>query len=239
LAPLIEKHHPRFIYINSSYQDPTGTCLSLERRKQLLALSYQYRVPLIEEDAASDLHYDGPILPRLKALDRRNNVIYIFSFALTFVPGVSIAFVSGPKRLVDSLSNLVSVRLISLDWLSQKLLAQSFETNLYYQKLQLFQEEYRKKRDRMCGWLDRMKARGVTYRKPEGGVYVWCQMPTDLDMKQLFRAMDQKGVSFVPGNAFYLEKMRGGAYIRLNFSYPTAEQIDRGMAILYEYILAH
>jgi len=239
LAPLIEKHHPRFIYINSSFQDPTGTCLSLPRRKQLLDLSYQYKVPIIEEDAASDLNYEGLQLPRIKALDGGSNVIYIFSFALTFVPGVSIAFVAGPKRLIDSLSNLVSVRLISLDWLSQKLLAQSFETNLYYQKLQLFQEEYRKKRDRMCGWLDRMKTRGVTYRKPGGGVYIWCKIPSDIDMKLFFHNMEQAGVSFVPGNVFYLDKKRGGSFIRLNYSYPTAEQIDRGMSMIHDYLLAH
>lgn len=239
LAPLIEKHNPRFIYVNSSFQDPTGTCLSLARRRQLLALSYQYRIPLIEEDAASDLRYSGPKLPRLKAMDRGNNVIYIFSFSLTFVPGVSIAFVAGPRALIDSLANLVSVRLVSLDWLSQKLLAQSFETHLYYDKLKVFQEEYRKKMERMCGWLDRMKSRGIAYRKPDGGVYIWCKMPEEMDMKQFFRSMEHEGVSFVPGAVFYPEKNRGSAYIRLNFSYPTPEQIDRGMKIIYDYILAH
>lgn len=239
LGPLIERHQPRFIYINSSYQDPTGTCLSLARRRQLLELSYQYRIPLIEEDAASDLHYAGPSLPRLKAMDQGNNVIYIFSFSLTFVPGVSIAFVAGPKALIGSLANLVSVRLVSLDWLSQKLLAQSFETHLYYDKLLVFQEEYRKKMERMCGWLDRMNSHGVTYRKPDGGVYVWCKLPSAIDMKHFFRTMEQEGVSFVPGNVFYPEKHRGGAHIRLNFSYPTLEQIDRGMKLMYDYILAH
>jgi 2-aminoadipate transaminase len=239
LGPLIEKHQPRFIYVNSSFQDPTGTCLSLARRRQLLALSYQYRIPLIEEDAASDLCYNGPNIPRLKAMDRGNNVIYIFSFSLTFVPGVSIAFVAGPKTLIDSLANLVSVRLVSLDWLSQKLLAQSFETHLYYDKLKVFQEEYRKKLERMCGYLDRMKSRGVTYLKPNGGVYVWCKMPEDMDMKCFFHDIEQLGVSFVPGNVFYPEKHRGSPYIRLNFSYPTPEQIERGMKIICDYVLAH
>jgi DNA-binding transcriptional MocR family regulator len=239
LGPLIEKHQPKFIYVNSSFQDPTGTCLSLARRKQLLSLSYQYRIPLIEEDAASDLCYNGPNIPRLKAMDRGNNVVYIFSFSLTFVPGVSISFVAGPKTLIDSLSNLVSVRLVSLDWLSQKMLAQSFETHLYYDKLKIFQEEYRKKMERMCGYLDRLKSRGVSYRKPDGGVYIWCKMPGDMNMKQFFHDIEQLGVSFVPGNVFYPEKHRGSSYIRLNFSYPTPEQIERGMKIIYDYVLAH
>lgn len=239
LAPLIEMHKPRFIYINSSFQDPTGTSLSLARRKQLLQLSYQYRIPIIEEDAASDLRYGGTSHPRIKAMDRGNNVIYIFSFSLTFVPGVSIAFVAGPRTLIDSLANLVSVRLVSLDWLSQKLLAQAFETNLYYEKLRVFQEEYRKKMERMCGWLDKMLPLGVTYRKPEGGVYVWCRLPEYLDATRFFHDMEQEGITFVPGNVFYPDKHRGSPNIRLNFSYPTPEQIDRGMKGMYDYILAH
>jgi 2-aminoadipate transaminase len=239
LGPLIEKYNPRFIYVNSSFQDPTGTNLSLARREQLLQLSYRYRIPLIEEDAASDLQYGGQKVPRLKAMDRGNNVIYIFSFSLTFVPGVSIAFVAGPKTLIESLANLVSVRLVALDWLSQKLLAQAFETRLYYEKLKVFQDEYRKKMERMCGWLDKMDTLGVTYEKSDGGVYVWCKMPDWLDAKLLFRSMEQQGVSFVPGNVFYPDKHRGGSHIRLNFSYPTLEQIDRGMKMIYDYVLAH
>jgi DNA-binding transcriptional MocR family regulator len=239
LAPLIEKHRPRFIYVNSSYQDPTGTTMSLARRQTLLDLSYKYRVPLIEEDAASDLGYGRVNPPRLKAMDRGSNVIYIFSFSLTFVPGVGIAFVAGPKTLIDSLANLVSVRLVSLDWLSQKLLAQTFETHLYYDKLAVFQDEYRKKMDRMCAWLDRMKSLGVTYRKPDGGVYVWCKMPETMDMKRFFRDMEHQGVAFVPGNVFYPDKNRSGSHIRLNFSYPSPDQIDRGMKLIYDYILAH
>ena len=239
LGPLIEKYNPRFIYVNSSFQDPTGSNLSLARREQLLQLSYRYRIPLIEEDAASDLQYTGPRVPRLKAMDRGNNVIYIFSFSLTFVPGVSIAFVAGPKTLIDSLANLVSVRLVALDWLSQKLLAQAFETRLYYDKLKVFQEEYRKKMERMCGWLDKMRPLGVAYEKADGGVYVWCKMPDTLDTKQFFRSMEHQGVSFVPGNVFYPDKHRGSPFIRLNFSYPTPEQIDRGMKTIYDYLLAH
>ena len=239
LGPLIEKHKPRFIYVNSSFQDPTGTTLSLARRRLLLDLSYQYRIPLIEEDAASDLQYSGPYCPRMKAMDKGNNVIYIYSFSLTFVPGVSIAFVAGPRTLIDSLANLVSIRLVSLDWLSQKLLAQAFETNLYYDKLRVFQEEYRKKMERMCGWLDRMKSMGVTYRRPDGGVYIWCKLPEGMNTKRFFHDMEQEGVSFVPGTVFYPDNNRGNDHFRLNFSYPAPEQIDSGMKRIYEYILAH
>lgn len=239
LEPLIETHRPRFIYVNSSYQDPTGTCLSRKRRESLLSYAHRYGIPLIEEDAASDLQYDGERLPRIKAMDRHGHVIYIFSFSLSFIPGVSIAFVAGPSSLVRSLSNLVSVRLVSFDWLSQKLLAQCFATGLYYTKLEMFREEYRRKRDRMCSRLERLRASGLDFETPEGGVYIWCSLPEDMDIEGFLRATEKAGVTFVPGRIFYPGRKGGGNRLRLNYSYPTEEQIDRGMEIFEAQFLAH
>lgn len=90
--------HPRFIFVNSSFHDPTGHILSLERRKKIIEISNTYRVPIVEEDAASELVYEGEKLPPIKAFDTLENVIYIYSFSLTFVTGLSIAVVAANAR---------------------------------------------------------------------------------------------------------------------------------------------
>ncbi len=88
LEPLILKYKPRFIYVNPDFQNPTGIVMSMKRRKALLSLSHKYKLPVIEEDAASEIRFEGVRIPSLKALDKGNNVIFIYSFALTFAPGI-------------------------------------------------------------------------------------------------------------------------------------------------------
>ena len=135
LENLLNNTRPRLIFVNSSFHDPTGNILSLERRKRLVELSNIYRVPIIEEDAASELVYEGEKRPPIKAFDTMGNVIYIYSFSLTFVPGLSLAFVVGNRDFIRALSYLVSVRLMASDWMTQKLLGMYLEDGSYYTAL--------------------------------------------------------------------------------------------------------
>ena len=177
LEELILLYQPRFLYVNSSFHDPTGAILSMERRKQILAIAGKHRVAIIEEDAASELIYSGAKFLPLKAYDTLNNVIYIYSFSLTFMPGLSLAFVVGDKALIRSLSYLVSVRMVATDWLTQKLVAKYLEDGSDYQILEQFRENYALKQEVMCRKLDQMKLLGVEYERPRGGVYIWCRLP--------------------------------------------------------------
>ncbi|MEG1315100.1 MAG: PLP-dependent aminotransferase family protein [Anaerovoracaceae bacterium] len=237
LSALIEITKPKFIYVNSSYHDPTGNILSFSRRKKLLALSNQYRIPIIEEDAASELSFDGEVLPTIKSMDKSGNVIYIYSFSLTFIPGLSMAFVVASPKLVKSLSYLVSIRLISLDWITQKLLAKYITDGTYYKKTNEMNTLYRDKRDLMCYYLDKMEPLGITYKKPAGGVYIWCKLPKSLDSKTIVNAAYKQGISIIPGEVFYPNKNGGREYIRLNYSYESLERISKGMEKLTQIII--
>ena len=108
---------------------------------------------------SSELVYEGEKLPPIKAFDTLENVIYIYSFSLTFVPGLSLAFVTGNRDFVRALSYLVSVRLMASDWLTQKLLGMYLDDGSYYAALARFREEYRRKRDLVCRRLDELAAR--------------------------------------------------------------------------------
>ena len=167
LESLLTQTRPRLIFVNSSFHDPTGCILSLERRKKLVELSSRYRIPIVEEDAASELVYDGDKLPPIKAFDTTGNVIYIYSFSLTFIPGLSLAFVTGNRDFVRALSYLVSVRLMASDWMTQKLLGMYLDDGSYYSSLATFREIYSGNRDLVCQKLDAlahlgaMKGRGA------------------------------------------------------------------------------
>ena len=164
---LIETHKPRFIYVNSSYHNPTGIGMSMERKKRLLELSYQYRVPLIEEDEASELFFEGERIPSLKSMDPGENVIYMYSFSLTMVPGVGLSFLIAPREIIKSLSNLVSVRLVTLEWMPQHLACQFLKEGTYVRKLEDFRRIYKEKRDRMCRCLQEISGSvPLSFRKP-------------------------------------------------------------------------
>ncbi len=236
LEPLILKYNPIFIYVNPDFQNPTGTVMSLNRRKELLALSHKYKLPIIEEDASSEIRFEGVRIPSLKALDKGNNVIFIYSFALTFAPGIRMAFVLADKSLIKSLSYLVSIRLISLDSISQKLLTSYIEKGIYQRNLRSICADYKEKRDLMCECLSEARTLGLDFRKPSGGVYLWCRLSPDIDYHRLYVKTSERGVSFIPGNVFYLRGSKGDNYIRLNYSYPSRLQIEKGTQIITEAI---
>lgn len=234
LEPLLQKYAPKFIYISSSFNDPTGIVMSLKRRHALLELSYKYRIPIVEDDSASGLRYEGKPVPSLKALDKRNHVIYIYSFALTFAPGVRLAFVVAPKQIVKRLSYLVSMHLISIDSLSQKLMSIYLEKGMYQKNLKELCEFYRSKRDLMYEKLEAARPLGVSCTKPKGGIYIWCRLPNAINSKVLLNKSYKKGVAFIPGTVFFPYGTKGESFIRLNYSYPKEEQIAEGMDLLIQ-----
>ena len=233
LDALIEKHRPKYIYVDSSFNNPTGTVLSLSRRQKLLALSYRYRIPIIEEDEGSDLYYDAPPPPSIRSLDTGSNVIYLYSFSLTFRPGLGVSFVAADHVITERLRNMVSVRLAALDWAPQMIVRENLKNGIYIGRLPAFRKVCRQKRDRMYSHLQRLEKRfGIRSDLPAGGVYFWVRLPEGLDAGRLLTAAQQEGVTFIPGDLFDPFHKTGRDHIRLNFSYPSMKQIDTGMQML-------
>lgn len=233
LDALIEKHRPKYLYVDSSFNNPTGAVLSIQRRQKLLELSYRYRLPIIEEDESSDLFYGEQAPPSIRSMDTGSNVIYLFSFSLTFRPGLSISFVTADRSITERLHNMVSVRLAALDWAPQMIMLEYLRNGQYLSRLEEYRRICRGKRDRMDQHLQRLATRfRIRYEKPVGGVYFWVKLPDDMQASALLERAQQLGVTFIPGELFDPAHAKGRNHIRLNFSYPSLEQIDRGMQML-------
>ena len=232
LERMVIQKKPRLIFVNSSFHDPTGNILPLERRRKIIEISNHYRIPVVEEDAASELVYEGEKLPPIKTLDTSGNVIYIYSFSLSFLPGLSLAVVVANKELIGSLSYLVSVRLMSTDWMTQKLLGLYLDNGTYYQALEVFCRNYKEKQQIVCEKLDGMKPLGVAYHRPRGGIYIWCKLPDGVDSKSFINRAYNMGVSLLPGYVFYPHKNGGRNHIRINYSYESKERLCAGMDIM-------
>jgi len=233
LEAVIQKEDPQFIYVDSSFHNPTGAVLSVERREKLLTLSYKYRIPIIEEDQGSELYYDIGEIPSIKSMDTGNNVIYMYSCSLTMMPGIGISFVLADREVIQRLSKMVSMRVAALDWTPQMLLLEYMKRGLFKERLEVFRSICRKKRDLMYGYIEKLSEEmDVVCRKPEGGVFLWIRLPDGMDGRILLKEVEKEGVTFIPGYVFYLKKGMGKNYIRLNYSYPSEDEIVRGMDLL-------
>lgn len=237
LDKIIEKYNPKFIYVDSSFNNPTGVILPIERRKKILELSYRYRIPVIEEDEGSEIYYGKEPLPSIKSMDKGNNVIYMYSFSLTMLPGIGVSFVVADRRVVEQFAQMVSLRIANPDWAAQMVTLEYMKNGLFTERLKDFRNICRMKRDMMCEYLDRLAVRyGLEYRKPDGGVYLWVRLPGRANARDLLKETNKRGMTFMPGYVFYSRKALGRNYFRLNFSYPTEDEIRKGMETLDEAI---
>ena len=236
LGRLMESVDPKAVFIDSSFHDPTTSCIPNSHRNEIVELSNRYRVPVVETDAASELVYEGEDITPIKALDTMNNVIYVYSFSLTFTPGLSLAFIVADKEVIKSLSYIVSVRFVATDWMTQKLMAKYLEDGTYYRNNEIFRDNYKEKRDLVCGYLDRLRKYGVEYTKPRGGVYIWCRLPEGTDCKEFVDRAFARDLLLIPGYIFYPFKNGGREYVRINYSFEKKEKISSGMEIFGELI---
>ncbi len=232
LPELIERTAPKFIYVNSSYHDPTGNIMSMARREELLKIAGSYRIPIIEDDAASELYFEDRAMPTLKSMDHMENVIYIYSFQLTFIPGISLAVVVADEELIHTLSKLVSIRVVSISWITQKLLTGYLADGRYHRRTREIAAHARKNRDIMCTYLDRIVSLGVEYVKPRGGVYIWVKLPGGITGKEVAQLAARKGVAIMPGEVFFPLGNGGRNHIRLNYSYESSEWLSEGMEVM-------
>lgn len=237
IEAIISEKLPKFIYINSSFHDPTGNVMSVKKRRELLELSDKYGVPIVEDDAASELYYEEQAIPTLKSLDTNNNVIYIYSFALTFVPGISLAIVAADEKLINAMSYLVSVHILSVSWMYQRLIAKALSSGRYLKKCKEMIRHNRKNRDIMCRSMEILKRVGARYTKPKGGVYIWLELPLGLSGRMVAEEGLKQGVAVVPGDVFFTNKKSGREFLRLNYSYESSEWLKEGTERLVRIIL--
>ncbi|MDO4868907.1 MAG: PLP-dependent aminotransferase family protein [Bacillota bacterium] len=239
LETVIEKERPAFICVSASFHNPTGAVLPISRRKKLLELSYKYRIPIIEEDEGSELYYDVEPVPSIKSMDIGNNVIYMYSFSLTMMPGTGISFVVADRNVIRRFGEMLSLRVASTEWTAQMVTVNYMRSGLFHKHLEDFRKNYRHKRDLMCDEIDKFADEyGLEYRRPDGGVYLWIKLPAGLSARKLLHETQNLGMTFMPGHLFYTKKARGNDHIRLNYSYPTDKEIVEGVKILKK-ALAH
>ena len=232
---LIKAHHPKLMYVIPTFQNPTGITLSLERRKALAALAAKYGVVVAEDDPYRDLRYSGDPLPSIQSFDEEGWVVYMSSFSKYVAPGLRVgaAAVTNPllrrkmvigKQSADTHSPL----------LNQAIVDAYIRKGLLPGHLARICGDYKEQLDAM---LDCFKyfPEGTTHTVPQGGLFVWAELPEGMDAMKAFNAAVEAGVAFVPGTHFYPEGGHTNT-LRLNFSMCDIPTIEKGMKKLGEVI---
>lgn len=228
---------PKLLYAIPNFQNPTGRTLSLERRRQLVELSAEYGVLVIEDDPYGKLRFVGEELPSLYSLSLercgdpdRSHVIYCSSFSKTLVPGLRDAWVQAAAPIINKLVQAKQGADLHTPTLTQMIVAELVQDVLPRQ-IERVRLAYGERAALMMEGLRQHFPQGAQFTEPEGGMFLWVTLPEGMDTAALLpRAIEHK-VAYVPGTPFYAHG--GGANtLRLSYSNATPAQIEVGMAAL-------
>ena len=223
-----------FVYTIPTFQNPTGSTLSLERRRRLAELVRDRGLQLLEDDPYGLVRFDGDALPSLFELDGGQRVLYSSSFSKTVAPGLRVGYAILPSRLASRLDELVASTYITPALLAQATVYEFLRRGLFDQNLERVSGLLRARRDAMLGALERELAGRASWNRPDGGYFLWLELPEGVDATELLRSASEAGVTFVPGADF------GGppSSVRLAFSYVSPEEIDEGVRRLARLVAA-
>ncbi len=225
---------PKFMYLIPNFQNPTGFTMNLETRQAVLALAKKYQVMILEDDPYGALRFSGEDVPSLKSLDRDGLVLYAVSMSKIMAPGMRVACAIGPKEVVQKMVVAKQGADVHTNLWSQKVIARLLETYDMDAHLTRIKKIYKEKCELMLAEMDKEFADGITYTRPEGGMFIWVDLPKEADMNAFVKEALEKKVAVVPGNAFLTDDTKECHSFRMNFSTPAPEDIIKGVKILGE-----
>ena len=206
LEDYLIRYRPKLFYIIPTFQNPNGRVLPLNEREELLRLAAQHQLIIVEDDPYSELYYHEPPPPSLKALDTHNIVIYLGTFSKTLFPGLRTGWMVAPPPVINRIALEKQYVDLHSNNLSQWLLYLFLRDNLLSPHLTQVRQEYKKRRDSMVHNIRHYCGTYLDFSLPTGGFYLWCKLNMEVTSPILLLEATKKGVSFVPGEAFYTEQ---------------------------------
>jgi 2-aminoadipate transaminase len=232
-ARLARGGDPAFLYTIPENHNPLGVSLSEAARTRLVGLARRFRVPIIEDDVYGFLNYDGTAAAPMRALDDEW-VFYIGSFSKILTPALRVGWIVAPAAVTSSLSRLKQATDLDVCTFGQLTALAYLDAGHLPSHLASIRGEYRIRRDAMLGALESHFPREARWHKPDGGMFLWVELPPEIDTVALLRlAVDAEQVAFMPGPVFANPDQpcsRNG--IRLNFTHCSPESIEDGIARL-------
>ncbi|MCH5163216.1 MAG: PLP-dependent aminotransferase family protein [Clostridiales bacterium] len=233
LEQKLKAHRPKLLYAVPTFSNPTGRTYPLENRKGIIELCKKYGTIIIEDDPYGRLRYTGEAVPLMKTLDDDGTVVYITSFSKTVAPSLRIALCCGPAEIIRKVSIGKQGADVQNPALCQMIMAEYLKRGHFLPVLQSNIEVYRARRDAFLKALDENMPKEVKYTRPDGGLFIWMELPEYIDAAALLPEALKKSVAYINGNEFYADGS-GKNTLRLNFSNSDISRIQNGVKILSE-----
>jgi 2-aminoadipate transaminase len=227
---------PRFLYVVSCFQNPTGVTLAPGRRRRLIELAARYDLAIVEDDPYGELFYEGQRATPLAALDiaahgELRHVVYLGTLSKLLAPGLRVGWIAAPRALHDRLVMLKQGLDLHTGSLAQAVAFYACRDGLLDRHIPRLRAVYGERRDAMLAALGRAMPAGISWTRPAGGMFLWLTLPEGADSRALLARAVERKVAFVPGQPFH--PGGGGANtMRLNFSHSAPPQIAEGVARL-------
>ena len=234
LEEAILEHRPKMLYTIPTFQNPTGRTLAADRRQPIAEMAAKYGMVVAEDDPYRDLRYSGEPLPSIKSYDKEGWVVFMGSFSKIISPGLRVGFMAGDPRILRKCTIGKQSADVHTSNLTQAIVDQYLRRDLLPDHIRSICASYKEQMDAMMQELETFPA-GTTYTRPEGGLFIWVELPEHINVLELLEKCVERKVAYVPGTHFFCD---GGHMntLRLNFSNSTVDQIHTGMAVLRDVI---
>jgi 2-aminoadipate transaminase len=230
---------PKFIYVIPDFQNPSGRNLSVERRHRVLQIAARHDLPVIEDSPYRELRFKGDLLPSLRSLDSDNRVIQMKTFSKIFSPGFRLGWIVAPPEVIEKLVMAKQGTDLCASAFSSILCAYLLKDGSVEKQIGIGRELYARKAKAMLGALEKNLSGidGLSWSKPDGGMFLWVTLPEYMNSVEMIHDAIEMKVAYVIGSGFYADGS-GQNEMRLNYSYPTEEQIVQGIERLAKVIRA-
>ena len=227
-----QKPTPKILYVIPNFQNPMGTTMSLEKRKKTYELAKKYGVLILEDNPYGDLRFSGEHVPAIKSFDEEGIVLYAASLSKIIAPGMRVAVAIGHKDIIQRLTVAKQVSDVHTNVWAQRVMDRYLRTNDMDEHLNRIRAIYRDQAALMLEEIKKHFHPSVTYTIPEGGMFIWVTFPKDVDVMAFIQEAMQQKVAVVPGSAFLCDESQPCQSIRMNFSTPSKEEIQKGIKVL-------
>lgn len=221
---------PKFIYVMPDFQNPSGHCMPLVRRRELLAVAEEFNLLVVEDNPYLELRYEGERLPTLFELDEKGLVVLAGSFSKSVGPGIRLGWVVGPE---DFIEKLVRLKQTGACTLLSRAVALYIDTPAYAEHLERARSLYKRKCDHMAFCLEESCPDDIGWKKPQGGFYFWLRLPPRVNVQWLLDEAASRNLLFLNGRDFFCDETQWKS-LRLSFSYESEEKISAGISLLGE-----